>query len=116
MTRWSILALVAVILVSGGALYIRLRWHRAPQAHQAMIALAACYFVAGSIAGAWILHLSAPKPSVLTQVAAPSAVATSPSAVAPTNTFPIPIPPLHYDPVHAALPDPTLTPGDTWPG
>jgi hypothetical protein len=55
-----------------------------------------------------------------TQVAAPSAAA-SPSTVAPTlkenYTGPsFPIPPLHYDPAHAVLPDPKLTPGDTFPG
>jgi hypothetical protein len=53
---WSIT--IALVLASAGALYVRLRWHRSPRAYQAMIALAACYFVAGSLTGAWILHLA----------------------------------------------------------
>jgi hypothetical protein len=47
--------------------------------------------------------------------------AASPSPAIPTlkenytrPSFPIPL--LHYDPAHAALPDPKLTPGDTFPG
>ena len=113
MTAWAATGLVALALVLAGGLYIRLHWRRSPQAYRAMIALAACHFVAGSITGAWILHLSAPKPPASsTQVAAPNAAAASPSTVAPT----LPIPPLHFDPAHAALPDPTLTPGDTLPG
>jgi len=119
MTAGSTSALVALALVLAGALYIRLRWRRSPQAYRAMIALGVCYFVAGLITGAWILHVTTPKPPPAppAQVAAPSASATSPSTVAPTYTGPsFPIPPLHFDPVHAALPNPTLTPGDTLPG
>ncbi len=62
MTAWAATGLVALALALAGGLYIRLHWRRSPQAYRAMIALAACYFVAGSITGAWILHLSAPKP------------------------------------------------------
>jgi len=81
-----------------------------------MIALVACYFVAGSLTGAWILHLTALKPTAPpTQVAAPSVSAANPSIESYTGPA-FPIPPLHYDPAHAALPDPTLTPGDTFPG
>ena len=40
-----------------GTLYIRVRWRRSPQAYRAMIWLTACYFVAGSIVGAWLLRL-----------------------------------------------------------
>jgi endonuclease YncB( thermonuclease family) len=70
---------IALALIAGGALYIRLRWRRSPQAYRAMIALAACYFVAGSIAGAWILHLASPR-----HAATQSASATVPaSASAP---------------------------------
>jgi hypothetical protein len=112
---------IAATLVIVGALYIRLRWRCSPQAYRAMIVLATCYFVAGSIAGAWILHFTKPKSIVpLTQVAAPGAAA-SPSTVAPmlkeNYTGPsFPIPPLHYDPAHGVLPDPKLTPGDTFTG
>ncbi len=119
MTAWATSALVALALVLAGAFYIHLRWRRSPQAYRAMIALGVCYFVAGSITGGWILHLTAPRPTAPpTQVAAPSAAAaTSPSTVAPTYAGPsFPIPPLNFDPAHAALPDPTLTPGDTLPG
>ena len=52
MLNWRWLVLIALTLIGGGALYIRSRWRRSPQAYRAMIALAACYFVAGSIVGA----------------------------------------------------------------
>jgi hypothetical protein len=117
------LAIVATVaLAAGGALYIRLRWRRSPQAYRAMLVVAACYFVAGSLMGAWVLHLVGPRqPTVLPpiQVMAPSAAA-SPLAAAPmlkeNYTGPsFPTPPLHYDPARAILPDPKLTPGDVFP-
>ena len=120
MNLWARSALIALALALSGALYIHLRWHRSPQSYRAMIALAVCYFVAGSITGAWLLHLTAPKTTVPpTQIAVPRAAA-SPSTVAPMlkekYTEPsFPVPPLHCDPAHAALPDPRLTPGDTFP-
>lgn len=99
---WAWIIAVALGLVVGGACYIRLRWRRSPHAYRAMIALAICYFVAGSIAGAWILHLTTSNPSVSApEIASLGAVSTLP---------------LHYDPAHAVLPDPKLTPGDTFPG
>jgi hypothetical protein len=52
--------IAAVTLVAGGALYIRLRWRRSPQAYRAMLVIAACYFAAGSLMGAWVLHLATP--------------------------------------------------------
>ena len=115
-TPWATSALIALALALGGALYIRLRWRRSPRAYRAMIGLAACYFVAGSITGAWILHLTAPKPTAPPiHVGVPSAPTANPSLESYTGLS-FPIPPLHYDPAHAALPDPTLTPGDTLPG
>src|SRR5712671_1867566 len=103
MTPWATFTLIALALALGGAFYIRLRWHRSPQAYRAMIALAACYFVAGAIAGAWILHLVAPKPTVPPTQVAPPIAAASPSPATETlkdnYTGPsLPIPPLHYDP------------------
>jgi hypothetical protein len=41
---------IALLPVAAGALYIRLRWRRAPQAYHAMIALALGYFIAGALA------------------------------------------------------------------
>jgi hypothetical protein len=55
---------LAAALVAGGALYIRLRWQRSPQAYRAMLMVAACNFVAGSLVGAWALHLAGPKPKI----------------------------------------------------
>ena len=61
---WNWIALVAALLASATALYIRLRWRRAPQAYTAMVAVAVCFFVAGAVLGAWVLHLLGPnKPS-----------------------------------------------------
>jgi hypothetical protein len=59
MTTWTSIILFAVVLTVGGAIYIRLRWHRSPRAYQAMLAVAVCYFVAGALAGAWVLRLFA---------------------------------------------------------
>ncbi len=44
---------LAAALVAGGALSIRLRWQRSTQAYRAMLMVAACYFVAGSLVGAY---------------------------------------------------------------
>jgi endonuclease YncB( thermonuclease family) len=52
---------LALALIVAGALYIRLGWHRSPRAYRAMMALSAGYFIAGSIAGAWVLHLASPR-------------------------------------------------------
>jgi endonuclease YncB( thermonuclease family) len=77
---WGKLAVVlAALLAVGGAFYIRLRWHRSPRAYRAMFALAACYFVAGALGGAWVMHLTGPKPAAKV---APSA-AVIPSIPAP---------------------------------
>jgi hypothetical protein len=54
---WNLAALIAALLAGGAALYIRLRWRRAPQAYTAMVAVAVAYFVTGAILGAWVLHL-----------------------------------------------------------
>jgi hypothetical protein len=121
MLSWGWAIFVALALVVAGVLYIHLRWRRSPQAYRAMMGLAACYFVAGSIGGAWILHMTAANPTV--RPAVPSSVAASsvtPAARAPTlkpnYTGPsVRIPPLHYDPAHAILPDSKLAPGETFP-
>jgi hypothetical protein len=39
----------------------------------------------------------------------------NPDAYAPSSGLPVAIPPLHYDPAHAILPDSKLTPGDVFP-
>ena len=119
--KWPII--MAVLLIAGGTLYIRQRWRRSPQAYRAMIWLTACYFVAGSIVGAWILHLFAPRPNAPVADIATSAGVPSPPAVpmaptldsVPSSSGPISIPTLHFDPAHAVLPDPKLTPGAVFP-
>jgi|SRR5208282_1562528 len=124
MVTWESVIIIAVVLVVVGALYIRVRRSRSPQAYRAMIALTACYFIAGSLVGAWVLHLIAPRPSVpIAEIATPSAVVPS-STLAPVAPMlkpegsytpsSAPIPPLHYDPAHAVLPNPKLTPGDVF--
>ena len=57
----NVAALFAALLAVGTALYIRLRWRRAPQAFTAMVAVAACSFVAGAILGVWAMHQSRAK-------------------------------------------------------
>jgi endonuclease YncB( thermonuclease family) len=76
MLNWRWLVLVALALIVGGALYIRLRWRRSPQAYRAMMGLAACYFLAGVLAAVWAFHLAAPRP---VEVASTSPTAPIPS-------------------------------------
>jgi|SRR5208282_2120300 len=124
MMTWKSAIIVAAVMVVLGTLYIHLRWRRSPQACRAMIWLTACYFVAGSIVGAWVLRLVAPTPNAPTvEVVAPSAGVPSLAVVplaprldsAPSSSVPVSIPPLNFDPAHAVLPDPKLTPGDVLP-
>jgi len=72
--------LTAISLVVGGAIYIRWRWRRSPQALRAMIALAICYFAAGGLAGAVAVVLIAPRVVTTTAnppIPEPPAVGTS---------------------------------------
>jgi hypothetical protein len=109
--KWPVLA--AFLLVVVGALYVRLLWRSAPQAYRAMIAAAVCYFVAGSLLGAWVFRLTEPRAP-----AGPAALASPLALPAPIPSFalsPFDIGSLHYDPAHAVLPDRSLTPGDVLP-
>jgi endonuclease YncB( thermonuclease family) len=80
---------MAAALILGGGLYIRFRWRRAPQAYQAMIGLAVSYFVAGSLLGAWVLHLAIPKltavPATASGIAVPAASLVPSTTVQPVN-------------------------------
>ena len=113
---------MALILSVASLLYIHLRWRRSPRAYRAMLVLACCYFAAGAIAGISVIHLTASRNAQVGTATSPKASTTAiPTPLAPSlngkytgPTFSIP--PLHYDPAHAALPDPKLTPGDTFPG
>src|SRR5215471_945088 len=115
MLIWSWTILAAFALIAAGALYAHFRWRRSPQAYRAMLVLAGCYFVAGSMTGAWIVHLTAKNLAVHQPTAEPTlASVATPSALAPMLKESAPIP-LLYDPAHAMLPDTKLTPGDTFP-
>src|SRR5271170_5100306 len=70
---WTYAIVAALALVLAGALYVWLRWRRSPQAYRAMMVLAACYFVAGALAGAWALRLAAPVSSAHETVEPPAA-------------------------------------------
>ena len=88
MVSWVSSLIVAFALLIGGAVYVRFRWHRSPQAYRAMIGLAACYFVAGSILGAWVLHfVSLRTPQVAMTTPSIAAPALAASAAAPPNMF-----------------------------
>ncbi len=97
------LILTALVLIAGSGLYVRLRWRRSPQAYHAMIALAVCYFVAGSLTSAWFVHLTTRNP------ATPQPVSSAPTPTSMVKSW-------ELDVAHAVLPDPKLTPGDTLPG
>jgi len=120
MQTWASALILAAAIIVGGALYMRLRWRRAPQAYRAMAVLAVCYFAAGSILGAWILHFVAPpKPHQPPVTASPGPVALAPflnpSPAALPSIVSFGLGTLNYDPAHAALPDTKLTPGDVFP-
>ena len=63
--------MIAGVSIAAGALYIRLRWRRSPQAYRAMIAVAVCYLAAGAVLGGWIVRLVAPAPNGQVGVQAP---------------------------------------------
>jgi hypothetical protein len=124
---WTIF--LAFALIGGAGLYIFLRWRRSPKAYKAMIAISIASFVSGSILGAWVFK--AVEIPISTAVntgraadsgSAPAATSSSallplltPGALASPSARPVQIPPLNFDPAHAVLPDPKLTPGDTFP-
>jgi len=89
MLHWPSALIAAAALILGGGVYIRLRWKRAPQAYRAMIGLAACYLVAGSLLGAWVVHLATPRltaiPTTATIIATPAASSASSATARPVN-------------------------------
>jgi endonuclease YncB( thermonuclease family) len=97
LNAWGLAAILAVLIVASGALYVRLRWYRSPRAYRAMISLAACYFAAGTLAGMWMMHFATPKlaesvaPStaVNTSISPPvaSGAAVAPQLANPLNRF-----------------------------
>ena len=118
--------LLALVLVIGGALYIGRRWGRSPQAYRAMIALAICYFVAGTVAGVTLMratqhHLEPVASAVPAPVALPSlkpetlAPSLKPEGLAPSIPEPSSPPQVsEYDPARAVRTDLKLTPGDVF--
>jgi hypothetical protein len=109
---------LAFVLILGGALYIHVRWRRSPHAYRAMIAVAVCFFVAGSIVGVWVVRVTEPKapvPAVPTALTSPLPSAPIANPVPSLGLTPFDIAGLHYDPAHAVLPNPKLTPGDVFP-
>jgi len=121
MSAWTLSILAAVMLVGGGGLYVHFRWRNSPRAWRAMTGLAAGYFLAGAITGAWIVHLNAgPAGDAREGAGQPLASTATPTPFAPplkenSTALNSPLAPLQYDPAHAVLPDPKLTPGDTLP-
>jgi len=112
MVHWQSIVL-ALMVVAGGAFYIRQRWGRAPQAYRAMIALAVCYFVAGALIGVSLVRpaLRGAEPIASAAVPAPAGVPGVPRPPAPSLA---PDLPSIFVPAHAARPDPKLTPGDVF--
>lgn len=81
------LVVIAAALIAAGALYIRLRWRRSPQAYRAMIAVAVCYLGAGAILGACIVRLVAPAPPGHREAVVPDAGATGVGGISLPNRF-----------------------------
>jgi hypothetical protein len=106
MARGAILGALALVLAGG--LYVRLRWRRSPQAYRAMIVLAASYFLAGALAGGWLMRLVMPPPSALpSPVAAPTLSLSIPTPL-PTAQVSISASMFGWDPTRAVLPNPKL--------
>jgi hypothetical protein len=59
---WTVAALVAAALVLGSAIYIGVRWNRAPAALHALISVAGVCFVAGLLGGLSIFDFVAGQP------------------------------------------------------
>jgi endonuclease YncB( thermonuclease family) len=76
---------IAGIIALAGIVYILFGWRRSPRAYRAMLALAGVFFVAGGLAGGWLVHAlnSAPIVSASTPLpaAAPSVADAPPEPV-----------------------------------
>jgi len=70
MSMWFWVLLVSVILIAGGGLYVQLRWGRSPVVYEAMLTIASCYFIAGILVFAWVLHESSHLPPQFDSAAA----------------------------------------------
>lgn len=106
MMTWGWVVLIALALAVAGAVYIRLRWRRSPQAYRAMTGLAACYFLAGVLAGVWTFHLAVPRPAEL--------ASTSPTApISPVLPGGASTPASAYLPNHYTGKVMSITDGDT---
>jgi len=92
---WTYAIGAALALVAAGALYVRLRWRRAPQAYQAMIVVCPAFFVAGALAGAWLMHAVSPAAPIAVRVAVPAAGVPAVPAE-PTGSRPL-APPINPD-------------------
>jgi hypothetical protein len=69
---WTAPLPAAAVLVVGVAVYLGVRWRRAPAALRAMVNIASVCFIAGFLVGAWALHVAGSR--------VPSNAAASPSA------------------------------------
>jgi hypothetical protein len=80
---WAAPVLSAAILVLGVAVYVAVRWRRAPAAFRAMGKVAGLCFVAGFLAGAWALHAAGSRlPSkAAASSSSPSAASASAGSV-----------------------------------
>ena len=80
---WAVAAVVAAALVLGSAIYIVLRWRRAPAARRALAAVGAACFAAGVLAGAWVFHLAGERIGPTASTPVPPVAAPPPPASAP---------------------------------
>src|ERR1700681_3582125 len=87
MNHWITAVLTALMLMVSTALYIRVRWQRAPQAYRAMIGVAACCLFAGALPGAGVLHLARPKLAEVPIAAVPAVPAPPVAVVNQLNKF-----------------------------
>jgi hypothetical protein len=82
LSTWTAPILVAAALVLSVALYISVRWRRAPTAFRGMISVAGVCLLAGFLAGVWAFHFWTAK-GLATSSTLPSSES---SAAAPPGT------------------------------
>jgi hypothetical protein len=89
MEVWGTVIVVASALALGAALYVVMRWRRAPVAFRAIRRVAAVYFLAGFLAGLWTLRAIGTSPTAPTNVERTgSSTPAKSSSGAPSETPP----------------------------
>ena len=87
LSAWTTFILVAAAIVLCVALYISVRWRRAPTAYRSMLSVAGVCLLAGFLAGVWALHFWTAKGLATSSALPPSesSAAVPPGTVSATE-------------------------------